>query len=273
MSAINHISERLLTQYGLDIDDEIFAIQLLHRMNLVKAFGIQKGMNVLEIGCGQGETTIAIADQVGEEGRVTAIDMASRDYGAPLTLGEATDQIKNSKLGERIQFHFETDFLSLELHETFDAVVLSHSSWYFKNPNELKKYFRKMQDVSNMICVADWDIDFMDQSQRSHFCAATIQALYSHFVNHDGNIQNLFHKSQLKELLEGEGFQIAKQDQVDATYLQDVQWEKAYANDIRKAFMNESPKFKLLVNSYYELMNEYKGEEKSLNSFIMCAYK
>lgn len=74
-------------------------------------------------------------------------------------------------------------------------------------------------------------------------------------------------------MLEGEGFQIAKQDQVDATYLQDVQWEKAYANDIRKAFMNESPKFKLLVNSYYELMNEYKGEEKSLNSFIMCAYK
>lgn len=65
-------------------------MQLQHRLELVAAFGIQKGMRVLEIGCGQGDTTVAIADAVGESGSVVAIDIASLDYGAPLTLGQAT---------------------------------------------------------------------------------------------------------------------------------------------------------------------------------------
>lgn len=78
--------------------------QLQHRLELVAAFGIQKGMRVLEIGCGQGDTTVAIADAVGESGSVVAIDIANPDYGAPLTLGQAAERIKKSSLGERIDF-------------------------------------------------------------------------------------------------------------------------------------------------------------------------
>lgn len=85
-------------------------VQLQHRLELVAAFGIQKGMRVLEIGYGQGDTTVAIADAAGESGSVVAIDIASPDYGAPLTLGQATERIKKSSLGERIDFHFEMDF-------------------------------------------------------------------------------------------------------------------------------------------------------------------
>ncbi|MDQ7862686.1 hypothetical protein RCO48_21655 [Peribacillus frigoritolerans] len=43
-----------LSEYQLFEDDLIQQVQLQHRLELVAAFGIQKGMRVLEIGCGQG---------------------------------------------------------------------------------------------------------------------------------------------------------------------------------------------------------------------------
>jgi ubiquinone/menaquinone biosynthesis C-methylase UbiE len=264
-------TEKFLTTYKLFGNDEIQQIQLKHRLDLVEAFGIEKGMSVMEIGCGQGDTTAAIADAVGEEGKVIAIDIDSRDYGAPLTLGQATDRIKKSALGERITFHFEKDFAAFESNEVFDVAVLSHSSWYFKSSEDLFSYFKKLRGMTNRICLAEWDIDFSHRSQRAHFFAASLHALYSNFVNNDGNIQNLFYKVQIKELLEKAGFQIENQDTIDATYLQDAKWEKSYVNSIRKEFAIVPEKVQILVNSYYELMNLSDEEEESLNSFIIRA--
>jgi cyclopropane fatty-acyl-phospholipid synthase-like methyltransferase len=264
-------TEKFLTTYKLFENDEIQQMQLKHRLDLVEAFGIEKGMSVMEIGCGQGDTTAAIADAVGEDGKVIAIDIASRDYGAPLTLGQATDRIKRSALGERITFHFEKDFDSFDSNQVFDVAVLSHSSWYFKRSEDLFSYFNKLRGMTNCICLAEWDLDFTHKSQRAHFFAASLHALYSNFVNNEGNIQNLFYKAQIKELLEKAGFQIENEDTIDATYLQDAHWEKSYVNTIRKEFAIVPEKVQTLVNSYYELMNWSDEEEESLNSFILCA--
>jgi ubiquinone/menaquinone biosynthesis C-methylase UbiE len=268
---VNEKTEAFLSKYNLFESDGIQQVQLQHRLELVEAFGVEKGMRVLEIGCGQGDTTAALAEAVGESGRVTAIDIASRDYGAPLTLGEATDRIKKSGLGERITFHFELDLDTFEFHEIFDVAVLSHSSWYFRSPDDLLHYFKKLRQMTKAICAAEWDLDFTKMTQRSHFCAASILALYSSFVNNDGNIQNLFHKAQIQEQLEKADFQIVKSDIVDATYLQDGMWEKSYANSIREEFGSVPPVIQPYITSYYELMNLSNGNEQSLNSFIICA--
>lgn len=268
---LNSKTTTFLSKYKLFQTDEIQQVQLQHRLDLTEAFGVKKGMSVLEIGCGQGDTTVALADAVGDYGKVIGIDIASRDYGNPLTLGQATDRIKRSALGERITFHFEMDFESFESSEIFDVAVLSHSSWYFKRPEELLRYFTKLRKMTKYICFAEWDLDFTHISQRSHFCAASVLALYSNFVKNDGNIQNLIHKEQIRELLEKAGFQIVKRGMVDATYLQDAQWEKSYANSIRQEFANAPSMIQTLVTSYYELMNVSNENEQSLNSFILCA--
>ena len=268
---LNKETEAFLSTYQLFEDDHIQQIQLQHRLNLVKAFGIKKGMRVLEIGCGQGDTTVALADSVGEEGQVVAIDIASPEYGAPLTLGQATDRIKKSRLGDIISFQFEMDFTLLQSEEPFDIAVLSHCSWYFKNPDDLLLYFKKLRTVAKRVCFAEWDLDFTSMKQRGHFCAACIIALYSNYVNNTGNIQNLFHKTQIQQLLVESGFHITKVDTVDAWYLQDGQWEKSYANSLRPEFANVPTMIQTLVSSYYELMNLSSEEEISLNSFILIA--
>lgn len=260
-----------LSTYKLFEEDEIQQVQLQHRLDLVKEFGIKRGMSILEIGCGQGDTTVALADAVGEAGKVIGIDIASRNYGAPLTLGQATDLIKKTKLGERITFNFEMDFETFDSNEVFDIAVLSHSSWYFKRPEDLFRYFKRLRKVAKRICFAEWDIDFRHITQRAHFCAASILALYSTFVNNDGNIQNLYHKVQIRELLEKANFHIEKQCTINAMYLQDVKWEKGYANSIRDEFTKSPLTIQSMVNGYYELMNTSNDNEQSLNSFIICA--
>jgi predicted methyltransferase len=57
------------------------AWQMEHRLDLVSFWQIAPGSKVLEIGCGQGDCTIVLADAVGESGHVDAVDPGAPDYG------------------------------------------------------------------------------------------------------------------------------------------------------------------------------------------------
>lgn len=57
------------------------AAQAEERVQLVRAWSIKPAERVLELGCGQGDTTIALAVAVGDQGKVVAIDPAPLDYG------------------------------------------------------------------------------------------------------------------------------------------------------------------------------------------------
>ncbi|MFD1336686.1 SAM-dependent methyltransferase [Oceanobacillus iheyensis] len=256
--------------YNLYKGDTIQQFQLNHRMELVNAFQVEKGMRIIEIGCGQGDTTAALANAVGENGKIVAIDIAKEDYGAPLTLGQANQVIKQSPLGDRISFYLDTDFLEFETNETFDMAILSHSSWYFNSPSQLQKYFSKLRRITKKLCFAEWDLAYANIQQRPHFLAASILALYSNFVSNDGNIQHLFDKRQIQTYIEDVGFNIIDQSTVDATYLQDGDWERSYANSIRESFSEASPMIQTLVESYYDIMNQ-PSNFQSLNSFVLSA--
>lgn len=55
--------------------------QTFHRLVLLQHWHIPTGSNVLELGCGQGDCTTVLANAVGEQGRVVAVDPAELDYG------------------------------------------------------------------------------------------------------------------------------------------------------------------------------------------------
>lgn len=261
--------EHLLASMKIIGDDKIQRLQLKHRQSLVNAFGLKEGMSILEIGCGQGDTTVVLADAVGGKGRVLAVDIADPGYGAPVTLGEATSEIAASALGSRIDFKLQTDFLDLP-EESFDVVILSHSSWYFRNPEQLLAYFKKMRRMAKRICIAEWDVNFTRMSQRPHFAAAAILALYSEFIDNEGNIQHVFNSLQLQEMLDAAGWTVRHTAVIDAGYLQDGKWEADYAKSVQPAFSGVPPRIQSLAASLYEML-EVDEEAESLDSFVITA--
>jgi predicted methyltransferase len=75
-------SAQQLAGYLLDQtspDHNVAAIE--HRQRLVQAWNIPLGSKILEIGCGQGDSTVVLADAVGPTGRVVAVDSCPPGWG------------------------------------------------------------------------------------------------------------------------------------------------------------------------------------------------
>ncbi|WHT48778.1 methyltransferase domain-containing protein [Sporosarcina thermotolerans] len=129
-------------------EKEIQRIQTGHRLKLVEFWNIRKGDRVLEIGCGQGDTTAALAYKVGNQGFVHGIDIAQADYGGPITLGEARNQLLDSDMGDRMKIEFGVDVLSDEIDfppMSFDYIVFSHCAFYLRSEEELTVILSKVQ--------------------------------------------------------------------------------------------------------------------------------
>ena len=55
-------------------DNVQHSFQKNHGIELIRQLSLEKGMRVLDIGCGTGQLTAAIADLVGKEGNVVGVD-------------------------------------------------------------------------------------------------------------------------------------------------------------------------------------------------------
>jgi hypothetical protein len=70
-------------------DPTHFAIQhsqTLHRQQLLQHWNVTTGSKVLELGCGQGDCTTVLANAVGGQGSVVALDPADLNYGLCLLM-------------------------------------------------------------------------------------------------------------------------------------------------------------------------------------------
>jgi len=210
-------------------DSSIEEVQSAHRRRLISAWGVPEGMRVLEVGCGQGDLTLALAEAVGPSGHITAVDIASRTYGAPLTLGEATDQILKGPLGSRIDFHFDHDLRRSEL-SGYDAVAFAHSAWYFESLDEIREMLEAVKRVAPVLYFAEWDIEPHSFEQMAHLLAIQIQGNVEAFASEsEANIRTPFSKSVFKSLLEDSGWRLESETNIDSRAMQDADWEIAGA--------------------------------------------
>jgi len=254
-------------------------IQTRHRIRLAKSFGIEPGDRILEIGCGQGDTTAVLAYMVGDEGFVHGIDIASSDYGSPVSVGESAEFLMNSSLGDRIRMEYEVDFLGDDVfldQEGYDVVVLSHSSWYLKSHDELLEILQKANKVADRLCFAEADIRIDRMEQLPHLLAVLIQAqIESVKTNSTANIRTLVTRDDAIRLMNRAGWRIVEEARIHEPDLQDGDWEIQYT--LHEALLElermETPSEKWgdLLQSMGELLEHYENQGMSapLGSYIL----
>lgn len=191
------------------------SIQTRHRINLVNEWQIQPGFRVLEIGCGQGECTAVLATAVGSKGCVDAVDPASLDYGAPVTLGQAQAHISKTDLGDRINWNqiSPLDFLmSVDENSPYDVAVLAHSIWYFPSPDILMDILRALRRKARRVCIAEYALSTSTLAAVPHVLAAlTRAALEAYKSVSEENIQTALAPARITAIAEEMGWKLLHQ--------------------------------------------------------------
>jgi SAM-dependent methyltransferase len=262
------------------LNANIQRVQTEHRLKLAEFWGITEGSKVLEIGCGQGDTTAVLAYLVGTKGLVHGIDIAGPEYGSPITLGDSIEFLKNSELGPRIKIDLEMDMLSADVNYPegyFDYVILSHSSWYLNSAEELLSILQKLKKWGRTLCFAEWDARIHSDQQLPHFLAVLIQAQYDCFrQNSSSNIRTLFTPMDIRNITKKAGWHIVKEASLNSPNLQDGEWEVnqtlIISPDELGTIINMPYKLHTLIKSEIKLLEESVGKDrKPLSTFCFIA--
>ncbi len=240
-----------------------------HRLRLADQWKIFYGSKVLEIGCGQGETTAVIAYTVGENGFVYAVDLANEDYGSPENLGTARERLMSSHLGDRLNIDLGVNILDPSFDfepNSFGYVVLSHCLWYLNSHEELHDILFKVRKWAPRICIAEWDPRPSTFGQYHHFMAANIQAICESFhVTDHFNIKTMFYPHEIENALCACGWDITSHASIDAYDVQDAMWEIDIVKDMfpRKIseHKNMPPKLRRLLLSQIYALGEPEASE------------
>jgi SAM-dependent methyltransferase len=203
--------------------------QAQHRIKLLNFWQIPRGSKVLEIGCGQGTFTTVLAEAVGSEGHIDALDPGPPEYGAPYTLAQAQSYISNGPVGGRITWH-NADlgvFLDKNTAKRWDFVVLGHCIWYFASPQILAKIFSSLRNRGAALLVAEYALRATEKAALPHLLASIARGhLETHNQNSEANIRCLVSPAQIKDIAQVNGWSLERENVIIPNEaLLDGNWE------------------------------------------------
>ncbi|KDQ65061.1 hypothetical protein JAAARDRAFT_28724 [Jaapia argillacea MUCL 33604] len=204
--------------------------QTLERLLLISNWDIAPGSTVLEVGCGQGDCTAALAEIVGPEGHVDALDPAPLDYGAPFTLFQAQSHLSASDLGPRITWinkETPTHLSSLPPTSQYTHSILAHSLWYFSSPSSLSTTLQLLATHSGRICLAEWSLSSANPDAQPHILAALTQAsLECRKSTSESNVRTVLSPKAIKDLAGDAGLKLISEGFVTPDEgVHDGRWE------------------------------------------------
>ncbi|KAK6437750.1 hypothetical protein LTR95_006054 [Oleoguttula sp. CCFEE 5521] len=222
--------------------------QLVHRLNLLSAFFPGRpysetpleGSTILEIGCGQGDTTIALAYAVGSGGKILALDPAPLDYGSPYTLKQAQWHLSASKLGDRIEW-IRADPLEAAENGSLDSkgvewVVLAHSLFYMSGEDYVSKLLEALAKFGKeqgglKLLFAEWGMKTSVPGAEAHLLAVKAQTAQP---LRGGNVQMSLDPAKIVELAKHAGWAVEREAWIEAPQMDDGNWEVTAARSMDK---------------------------------------
>jgi len=112
-------------------------------MNLASQIGIREGMQVLDVGCGQGSFTTCIAKLVGEKGKVVAFDITD-EY-----LEEMNENLDKYNIKHRVNFvkANATELSTVLASQSFDAAVSYRLIEELTQPQKMPKIIMEVAKI------------------------------------------------------------------------------------------------------------------------------
>lgn len=215
--------------------------QLHHRLDLLRIwtqnnFKSLEGRTVLEIGCGQGDMTVALAHAVGSQGKVIALDPAPLDYGSPTTLGEAQAFISSSKIGgviewvqrDPIEYFDDGDREGLGV----EFIVLAHALFYMPSEGYTLSLLRKCREVAcsgTKLLLAEWGMRASNAAAEAHVLGVKAQMT---FPLPDANIRTVLEPQRIKENAQKAGWRLEREIWIEDPELDDGGWEVVIAREL-----------------------------------------
>jgi ubiquinone/menaquinone biosynthesis C-methylase UbiE len=142
MSSFKHIQE-----HGNELESQV--------LDMLKQIGISRGQTVLDFGCGYGAYTIPIAEIVGEQGRVYALDKDKEALDSLMYRGEleGLNNINRMETSGELEIGL-TD-------ESVDVVLLSDvfNSFYFPRVVDRRRLLgeiRRVMKLSAFLLISVW---------------------------------------------------------------------------------------------------------------------
>ena len=235
--------------------DPVQISQIRHRLAIISSwFGdlptaaaYFKDKTGVEIGCGQGDMTIAIASLLSEHShKLYAVDPAPPEYGSPFTLGQAQSHLSSTSLGTRIEWvRAEPLLIPLESDWVRNAnfFVLAHCLFYLESEKYLSELLRKLSSSSQIsmqnndgyepkLLVAEWGMRCSVDEAKPHLCAVRAQSFQP---RPEGNVRTIILPEKIKVLAEGAGWIVEHEHWIESPEVDDGKWEVAAARSVRKS--------------------------------------
>jgi SAM-dependent methyltransferase len=268
----------LMASYATSPDEQ--ERQTSFRLAVVEQWQIPEGARVLEIGCGQGDTTAVLADAVGSAGRVIAVDIADPSYGAPVTIGDSARRLSEGPLGTRVKFSFGFDVLDPQNafpDDAFDAIVLAHCTWYFDSLEQLRATLAQIRPWAPRLYLSEWDLEPRSVDQTAHLLAVLIQGQIEAFKGDSrSNVRTPYAREALRTILAETGWAVERETLVDASGLGDAAWEiDAALGDslVEATALDIPPRLQTLLASQGEVLRRVAARDgnRPLPSYCMVA--